>query len=174
MFYEYTSRALADEMYREIVDEILGNEKIKQLKNFSQHGDISRYDHSINVSYIGYLIAKRFNWDYISIARAGMLHDFFLYDWHKENPNIFSLRKSHAINHGKVALKNAEESFKLSKKEKEMIKKHMWPITIIPPRYAMTYFIGIVDKYCAIMELVVTIKTYKNPVKKEALQKTLE
>lgn len=174
MFYEYVSKALADKMYMEVVGEILENRKVKQLKNFSQHGDISRYDHSLNVSYIGYLIAKKLNWDYISIARAGMLHDFFLYDWHNSNPHIFPLRKSHALNHGKVALKNAEESFSLSKKEKEMIKKHMWPITITPPRYAMTYFIGMVDKYCAIMELVLTIKAYKNPINKEVIQKTLE
>lgn len=167
----YFKRALADEEYKVIVEEILNNKLFKSLKYFNQHGGISRLEHCINVSYIGYLISKKLNWDYVSIARAGLLHDFFLYDWHEHDLNKFSIKNCHALTHGKEALKNAESFFELSDKEKEMIESHMWPITIIPPRYAMTYFIGIVDKYCAIMEVLVTFKMYKNSAKSEAIER---
>ena len=159
-----------DDEFNTIIKDIIDNPYVLDMKNFRQHCDTSTFEHSYKVAYISYKICKKLNLDYKSVARAGMLHDFYLYDWRIKS----SWHRWHAFKHGRFASINACKLFDLSNKEIDMIKKHMWPITIIPPRYAMTYFIGIVDKYCAIMELVVTIKTYKNPVKKEALQKTLE
>ena len=40
----------------------------------------------------------------------------------------------------------------LNKKEKDIIIKHMWPLTIIPPRYIESFIITLVDKYCALKE----------------------
>ena len=42
--------------------------------------------------------------------------------------------------------------FDLNKKEKDIIIKHMWPLTIIPPRYIESFIITLVDKYCALKE----------------------
>ena len=33
-----------------------------------------------------------------------------------------------------------------------MIEKHMWPVTKPVPKYAETYIITLVDKYCAVIE----------------------
>lgn len=146
--------ALNDESYLEVVKDIIFHSEVLKMKKFVQHGDTSCYDHCINVSYVGYLVAQKFGWDYVSIARAGLLHDMFLYDWREYKNSYHNITSSHAIIHGKIALENASKYFSLNEKEREMIKKHMWPITIFFPRYGMTYLVGIVDKYCAVAEFL--------------------
>ncbi len=65
----------------------------------------------------------------------------------------------HAFTHPKKALENAYNLFELNDKEKDIILKHMWPITIYLPKYKESYIITLVDKYCAIQE---SIKAYKS------------
>lgn len=146
--------AVEDKEYMGIVENIINHPKVLSMKKIAHHGDISRYEHCVNVSYLGYKIAKKFRLDKESIARAGLLHDFFFYDWRDYKAKSSSIVHSHAVVHGNIACTNAKKYFTLSEKEEEMIKKHMWPITIIPPKYMMTYLIGFVDKYCAIREVL--------------------
>ena len=73
-----------------------------------------------------------------------------LYDWRKDD----GWHKWHAFKHGKFALKNAIKEFNLTDQEKDMIKKHMWPVTIIPPRTKEGFLLTFIDKYCALMEMV--------------------
>ena len=40
------------------------------MQNFRQHYDTSCYEHCENVAYYSYLICKKLNLDYISVARA--------------------------------------------------------------------------------------------------------
>ena len=147
-------RAMRDKEYIDLVKDILFHDEVKKLKNFLQHMSVSRYEHSVNVSYVGYLLAKKFHLDMSTFARAGLLHDMFFYDWKMYKNTSHSIFKSHFIYHGTVALENARKYFNLNKKEQEMIKKHMWPATIIPPRYLETYIIGFIDKYCAVYEYI--------------------
>ena len=58
----------------------------------------------------------------------------------------------HAFRHPYIAYKRASNLFDLNKKEKDIIIKHMWPLTIIPPRYIESFIITLVDKYCALKE----------------------
>lgn len=97
------------------------------------------------------LFVKNYGLDYVSATRAGMLHDFFLYDL-KHRDNI--KKKLHAFYHPRLALNNAMKLFNLNKKEQEIILKHMWPVTVIPPKYLETYITTFVDKYCAIEESI--------------------
>ena len=78
-----------------------------------------------------------------------MLHDLFLYDWRIKQPDR---KRFHGFRHPRIALNNANELFDLSKKEQDIILKHMWPITIIPPYYLESFIVSCVDKYCALLE----------------------
>jgi uncharacterized protein len=60
----------------------------------------------------------------------------------------------HGFIHPKLALKNAEENFQLSDLEKDIIVKHMWPLTVKFPKYKESYVVCLVDKYCSIQEIV--------------------
>ena len=136
--------------YKKCISDLVQNETVWTMGSFVQHSDITCLEHSIYVSYISFLVCRRFNFDYCSAARGGLLHDFFLYDWH--------IKESHDGLHGFVhpytALRNANKCFDLNDMEKDIIVKHMWPLTLKLPKYKEALIVSFVDKYCAIMEIV--------------------
>lgn len=140
--------------YTECVDDLLQNQVTHSLENFIQHGSVTGFDHSLSVSYYSFLICKLLRLDYCSAARGGLLHDLFLYDWHKSK--VFS--GMHTFSHPHTALENASKHFELNKLEKDIIVKHMWPVTIKPPKYKESFIVSCVDKYCAILEVVKYLK----------------
>lgn len=138
-------------LFFQIIQDITSNETVKQMKNFRQHCDTSCYDHCLHVAYYSYWITKKLGLDYISTARAAMLHDLFLYDWRKRYRDV-ELPGLHAFVHPKIALRNALEIFDLNVKEQDIIEKHMWPLTITLPKYKESYIVTFMDKYSAIRE----------------------
>lgn len=150
----YNARGIKlDEEYYFYVCEILENEKFKKLKNYKHHGIITRYEHSLDVSYMNYRICKYLNLDYISAARAGLLHDFFLDD--VENKDIKNFFK---CLHPQIALKNSLQIFKINDIDRDIIICHMWPLTLKLPKYKETYIITISDKICCLRDLVRSLK----------------
>lgn len=152
-----------------IIDDIITDETVKQMKNFRQHCDTSCYEHCLHVAYYSYFLCKKLGLDYISAARAAMLHDFFLYDWRKNRRNV-ELSELHAFAHPKIALKNASSIFSLNEKEEDIIVKHMWPVTPAFPKYKEAYIVTLMDKYSAIKEvlLYMQLKLRKNRIYKYA------
>lgn len=134
--------------YESCVRDLLAHDLVLSMQEYIQHGDINCLEHSLHVSYNSYLACKRYNFDYRSAARAGLLHDFFLYDWHQPR----DAKGLHGFTHPHTALANATQHFSLSDLEKDIIVKHMWPLTIKPPRYKEAYIVSFVDKYCATLE----------------------
>lgn len=140
---------LNDTEFQDIIYPLITNETVKQMKNFRQHYETSCFDHCYSVAYHCYLICKKYHLDYHSATRAAMLHDLFLYDWRKREVGRKGL---HAFTHGKTACENACKLFDLNEKEKDMIIKHMWPVTIEFPKSFEGLILTFVDKYCAISE----------------------
>ena len=139
----------SNDEFIQMIDDLLNNDTVKQMKNFRQHYETSCFDHCLIASYYCYLYGKKFNLDYVSCARAAMLHDLFLYDWRKKQDDRKGL---HAFTHPKTAYKNASKLFALNEKEKDIILKHMWPVTIALPKYKESYLLTLIDKYCALNE----------------------
>lgn len=134
-----------------IISEIIKNETVQEMKDYRQHCDTSCYEHCLHVAYYSYIIAKKFKLDYVSTARAAMLHDLFLYNW-REKHREEEFYGMHAFVHPKIALRNSLKIFNLNEKEQDIIVKHMWPVTIKPPKYAESYIVTVMDKYSAIVE----------------------
>ncbi len=133
-----------------IISELINNPTVQKMKNFRQHYNSSCFEHCLEVSYISYIICKKLGLDYVSAARAGLLHDLFLYDWRHSRKKL-QLEGWHAFIHPKIALKNAEQLCTLNEKEKDIIVKHMWPVTFLDfPKYKETFIITLVDKYSAL------------------------
>lgn len=133
-----------------ITKDILENPTVKQMKNFRQHYDCSCYEHCLEVAYWSYLFCKKYGWDYVSAARGAMLHDLFLYDW-RGSKHKLHLKHFHAFIHPQIALYNAEKIFNLNDKEKDIIVKHMWPVTLLSfPKYKESFLITIFDKRSAL------------------------
>ena len=126
------------------------------MKNFRQHYETSCFEHCYVVAFYCYLICKKYNLDYKSATRAAMLHDLFLYDWRKRQEGRKGL---HAFTHGRTACENACKLFDLNEKEKDMIIKHMWPVTIELPKSLEGFVLTFVDKYCATSETFEVLKS---------------
>lgn len=138
-----------DEEYLLIVSEITENEEFVKLKDYYHHNSCI-YSHSLSVSYLSYKVAKTLRFDYRAVARGGLLHDFFLYDWREYKKDRSN--KNHGLEHPKTALNNSKKHFNLSKKEEDIILKHMWPKVLGMPRYKESMLVSMVDKYCAVKE----------------------
>lgn len=136
--------------FENCISDLLQSNIVCSMEQFKHHCSISCLEHSIHVSYISYKICKFLKLDCNSAARGGLLHDMFLYDWRITKLN----RGKHAFVHPYIAFENANVIFCLNKKEKDIIKKHMWPLTIILPKYKESFIVSLVDKYCAFIEII--------------------
>jgi uncharacterized protein len=137
--------------FYECINDILNHPVVLQMKKYYQHCETDCYEHCLNVAYNNFRICKHLGLDARSAARGGMLHDLFLYDWRKHSRRTGD--HLHAITHPIAAYYNARKYFQLNKIEREVITKHMWPVSVIPPRYPETYIICLTDKYCGSMEI---------------------
>ncbi len=150
---ELKKRQPIDKEYISMVKDILMNSEFQRLKEFFHHNS-SIYEHARRVSYVSYRICKFLNLDYRAAARGGLLHDFFLYDWRNHSEPELDAKKFHGLHHPKIALKNSMRYFALSDKEKDIIVKHMWPLTFTPPRYRESFVVTFVDKYLSSAEFL--------------------
>ncbi|MBQ9157244.1 MAG: HD domain-containing protein [Eubacterium sp.] len=123
---------------------------MQEEKNYMQHGSISVYAHSVNVACTCLMISRKLPlaMDERSLVRGALLHDYFLYDWHDPDPS----HRLHGFYHPGKALNNALKDFQLNDIEKDMIVKHMFPLTLVPPKYRESILICIADKLCALCE----------------------
>ena len=124
--------------------------RLNETKNYIQHGSISVYAHCVNVARMSVRIAKwlpiQVNMDALVIG--ALLHDYFLYDWHiKRKGHHF-----HGFTHPATALRNAEKEYNLGDIERNIISRHMFPLTIVPPMCREAWLVCLADKYCAVKE----------------------
>ena len=138
--------------FYECIRDIVSHPAVLEMKKYYQHCDTDCYEHCLDVAYNNYKICKKLGLDARSAARGGMLHDLFLYDWREHSKETGD--RLHAITHPITAYRNACKYFHLNKVEKEVITKHMWPVSVIPPRYPETYVICLTDKYCGSREIM--------------------
>lgn len=102
-----------DKEFMEVVGHLISHPRFQKLDGIVQHHHSTRLEHSVNVSYTSYKIAKKFGWDAKSTARGGLLHDFFYYDW-----RVTKFNKSHAWVHPRIAVRNARKLVNLNKKKR--------------------------------------------------------
>ena len=162
-------KCIKDREYINCVYDILANPVFQKMDNYIQHGTTTTLKHCLDVSYVSYKICKSYGFDYRSAARGALLHDLFLYDWHgyaKRTGNHF-----HGFTHPRVALHNATHYFELNEKEQDIILKHMWPLTVVPPKSAEGYVVMYADKYCGLIETVKRISDSTVVVRKKVLKK---
>ncbi|MCI7677031.1 MAG: HD domain-containing protein [Streptococcus orisratti] len=136
-----------DQEFMKYVGHLIDHPRFQRLDGIIQHQHSTRMEHSINVAYTSFRIARKLGWDSKSTARGGLLHDFFYYDW-----RVTKFNKGHAWVHPRIAVRNARKLIDLNKKEEDIILKHMWGATIAPPRYKEGYIVTMVDKYWAVRE----------------------
>lgn len=136
--------------YLDIVSDILNNKEFMQIENIKHH-NTNRLDHSMKVSYNAYKIAKFLRLDYKEVARAGLLHDFYL-DRTKDYQNIFEKVKLFTTKHPNDAIINSLKYYDLTNKELDIIRTHMFPVDIYVPRYLESWIVNLTDSFVSIYE----------------------
>ena len=136
-----------------IVNNILDNDEFLKIRQIEHHG-ISRYDHSLKVSYYSYKIAKALHLDYEQTAVGGLLHDFFLSPEDRTQKD----RLVSVFTHPKQAVDMAKSQFDLTTKEIDMIRSHMFPINLSVPKYAESWIVSMVDKCVATNEFAIKFR----------------
>ena len=136
--------------FSQCASELLSSDEVRRMDGFVQHADVSCLEHCLSVAYTSYWVCERLGLsvDRRSLIRGALLHDFFLYDWHEKSDR----KGLHGFTHPRAALVNAERQFSLSDRERDIILKHMWPLTLVPPKYRESYIVGFSDKFCSVME----------------------
>ena len=144
-------RALLMRMLHELGGEVLTFPRMQQDKRYIQHGKISCFTHSFAVAYVSVWIAARLHIrvHMKSLVRGALLHDYFLYDWHDPDPS----HRLHGFHHARRALENASQDFALTPIEQDIIVKHMFPLTLWPPKYREAVIVTCADKFCAACEV---------------------
>ena len=136
-----------EEFYTCIAD-LIEEPAVQAMDDIPQHaGGVSCLDHCIFVSYLSFALCRRWRLDYVAAARAGLLHDLYLCDWKKVRVSPWQ----RLLVHPQMALENAEQ-FGLSELERDIILKHMWPLSSGSPKYKESYIVSTADKICATIE----------------------
>ncbi len=135
---------LNDEEYMSIVQDYLNDNYVQLLKNIPHH-DSNRLEHSVKVSYLAYKIAKKRNLNYKSVAKAGLLHDFYfnrIEDLKYAKDKVKMFMNDHPVD----AANNAEEHFGITELERDIIVSHMWPTSFHIPHYKESFVVSCADK----------------------------
>lgn len=138
------------ERYLSCVSDILHNPSFLAISRIPHH-DSNILTHVIAVSTLSFRLCSIFGWNAHAAARGGLLHDFFLYNWRDRNDPA-KPAGLHGFSHPAAALRNSREIFTVSALEEDIILRHMWPLTPIPPRYRESWVIMIADKLIATRE----------------------
>jgi len=136
--------------------------EVAKLAQYNHHRGKNRLDHVKEVAYLSFLWGKRLSLDTRAIIRGALLHDLFYYDWLHEGPGL------HGFRHHNIALKNARKITLLTEKEEDIIKKHMWPLTVVPPRYMESLVVSLIDTFCSARDYL-SVKKQDKPSKVAAV-----
>lgn len=142
-------------LLKEHGEDILNSENFKKTRAHIQHGTMTVHNHCMNVARYSLLLNKKLGigCNMHDLIRGALLHDYFLYDWHdKEYVAQGKRKRLHGFHHPMTALRNAEKEYQLSNTQREVIRKHMWPLSVVPPTCREAWVVTAADKYCSLME----------------------
>lgn len=146
-------KAIQSQIRAEASD-ILRSRNFNQMKSYIQHGNVTVNAHVMNVARYSIRFSEKLHipCSKRELIRGALLHDYFLYDWHipdEENPH-----KLHGFYHPGIALRNALKEYELTEREINIIRRHMWPLTLVPPCCREAWIVTTADKWCSLMETV--------------------
>ena len=127
--------------------------EIRKMASFGMHSGNNTLQHVENVADVSFRLAQRLGIDIDerALARGAMLHDYYLYTFKDTKLNFYR----HGIGHPETALKNASRHYDLTGKEANIIRSHMWPMTLLhPPGSKEAVLVCLADKYCAVNEML--------------------
>ncbi len=134
-------------------EDILQSENFRSTRSHIQHGTVTVHNHCMDVARYSLILNKKLGigCNKHDLIRGALLHDYFLYDWHDKEYLAYRQRL-HGVHHPATALCNAEKEYQLNDVQREIIRKHMWPLSVVPPTCREAWVVTAADKYCSLLE----------------------
>ena len=129
---------------------IIETGSFRKTAEIRQHGETTRFSHCVSVAYHSLRTAAklRIPCDVQSLVIGGLLHDYYFYDRREKHISQFK----NSFIHPKAAVHNASRDYVISASEQNIIVRHMFPITLIPPKHREGLIVCITDKICGLAE----------------------
>jgi len=144
-------------------DAIRRSEEAKRMYAYMQHGGTPTYIHCENVARMSDAIDRRLRLgaDREVLLTGAMLHDYYLYDWHRKDDGSHRL---HGFSHAERARRNAVEAFGVDGRVQHVIATHMWPLNLTRlPRTREAWIVCLADKCCAMREMLCGARRKRRP-----------
>lgn len=141
----------ANDPFEKLISDIISSESYRSMREYKHHMRSTAYAHSIRVAYLCYRHCQRHNSraDLNELVRGALLHDYYLYDRRGREHHVNGL--IHTFTHPKQAIKNAMRDYPdLTENERDAIRHHMFPMTLIPPKTRCGWLVCFYDKLAAI------------------------
>jgi uncharacterized protein len=138
-------------LFYEELNKLVMDSRIRRLSKYPQHNGSNTLTHCVQVAKRSFALAEEFGWeiDEKELARGAMLHDYYQYDIKEEGFSAYH----HGTSHPLTAMKKAQEDFDLTEKERNIIRGHMWPLTLAhPPKSKEAILVCLADKDIATRE----------------------
>ena len=138
-------------LFYEELNKLVMDSRIRRLSKYPQHNGSNTLTHCVQVAKRSFALAEEFGWDIDEkeLARGAMLHDYYQYDIKEEGFSAYH----HGTSHPVTAMKKAQEDFDLTEKERNIIRGHMWPLTLAhPPKSKEAILVCLADKDIATRE----------------------
>lgn len=138
-------------LFEQCAQRLLDQSQVRQMGRYIQHGHTTTLTHSLAVAWYSYrlYLFLGLSGQERELIRGALLHDFYLYDWHDPSHGRW-----HGFYHPGIAARNAAAAFDVDDLERDIIQKHMWPLTIVPPRHRVAAIVCLVDKVCSTAEVL--------------------
>lgn len=131
-----------------VTEDLLLQPQVQSMEQWHHHNKTTCLEHSLYVAVTAFRIGKTLGLDTRAIARAGLLHDFYLY--HKRDKTAHSGWQ--CFDHPGIAVGNAKQITVLSAKEENIILAHMWPFGKVFPKSPEAMLVNLVDTLAAAQE----------------------
>lgn len=137
--------------FEQLAGRLLTRAEVREMDRYIQHGATTTLTHCVAVAWYSYrlYVFLGFSGQEKELVRGALLHDFYLYDWHDPSHGRW-----HGFYHPGIAARNAEKAFSVDALEQDIIKRHMWPLTLVPPRHRVAAIVCLVDKLCSTAEIL--------------------
>ena len=120
-------------LFNVVLSELEQKGNLVHEKKAIQHGSTTVYEHSVGVAGASLKLAEFFH---IKVNEKALVKGAHF----------------HGFTHPGTALKNAEKEYELGDIERNIISRHMFPLTVVPPMCREAWLVCLADKYCAVKE----------------------
>ena len=140
---------------RELGAEVIDSERFQAAWEIPHHRTTSVAQHSLNVAKESCRIAEWLERRGLAVSaedavRSSLLHDLAM----TEKPVFRSPSWNKAYSHPDRGAQLAREEYRANEVQEDAVRRHMWPICVVPPRHREGWIVMAADKISSAKELL--------------------